>query len=150
MPSIPVAATRPCLRDHSANAWALTAGLLALLAAPARAEFPHFLRGLTAPFRAVHREAPPLPLDPCLEQLTNEVAWLEHHVNHFGSIVAKEPDVWGQSRLTRHRAEYDEQMQKQLGLFESRASAALRRSDQAFLGMALALQSASGNRRGCG
>jgi hypothetical protein len=148
MPSIPVAATRPCLRDHSANAWALTAGLLALLAAPARAEFPHFLRGLTAPFRAVHREAPPLPLDPCLEQLTNEVAWLEHHVNHFGSIVAKEPDVWGQSRLTRHRAEYDEQMQKQLGLFESRASAALRRSDQAFLGMALALQSASGNRRG--
>ncbi|MFM1902483.1 MAG: hypothetical protein RLZZ440_383 [Planctomycetota bacterium] len=150
MPSISVAAPRPCPRSHRARpaAWAIIASGLAFLAAPARAEFPRFFRGLTAPFRAAHREAPPLPLDPCLERLADEVAWLEHHVNHFGSIVAKEPDVWGQARLTQHRAEYEEQMRRQLGLFESRASAAIRRSDQAFLGMALALQSASGNRRG--
>jgi len=124
-------------------------GIVALASGPslARAEFPRFFRGLTAPFRAAHRQAPPLPADPCLEQLAEEVAWLEHHVAHYGSIVAKAPDVWGQNRLTQHRAQYEEQMRKQLGLFESRASAALRRSDQAFLGMALALQSASGRRR---
>jgi hypothetical protein len=118
-----------------------------LVAAPAAAEFPRFLRGLTSPFRAAHRDAPPLPADPCLDEFTREVLWLEHHVDHYGSVVAKAPDVWGQNRLTRHRSEYEEQMRAQLGRFESRSSAALRRSDQAFLGMALALQSASGNRR---
>lgn len=126
----------------------LLVGLLASLTAiPAAAEFPKLLRGLAAPFRAAHREAPPLPEDSCLDILTGEVLWLEHHIDHYGSIVAKSPDVWGQNRLTRHRAEYEQQMRAQLDRFESRASAALRRSDQAFLGMAMALQSASGNRR---
>jgi len=125
----------------------LLAVAASLVAAPAAAEFPRLLRGLTSPFRAVHRDAPPLPDDPCLDRLAGEVAWLEHHVNHFGSIVAKAPDVWGQNRLTRHRAEYEAQMRAQLDRFESRSSAAIRRSDQAFLGMALALQTASGNRR---
>ena len=129
----------------------LTTMLLAvgcsLAAIPAAAEFPQFFRSLSAPFRAAHRHAPAVPADPCLEHLAGEVAWLETHVNAYGSIVAKEPDVWGQNRLTQHRTEYEEQMQRQLGLFESRSQAALRRSDQAFLGMAMALQTASGNRR---
>ncbi|MFM7136223.1 MAG: hypothetical protein ACKO1M_04010, partial [Planctomycetota bacterium] len=123
---------------------ALTASLVATSAV---AEYPRFFRVLTAPLRATHRDAPQLPPDPCLDQLAGEVAWLEHHIDHYGSIVAKAPDVWGQNRLTRHRAEYEEQMRAQLGRFESRSSAALRRSDQAFLGMALAVQAASGNRR---
>ncbi len=128
---------------------ALPLALAASLAAgAARAEFPRLVRGLASPFRAAHRDPPPLPADPCLEELTSEVLWLEHHVNHYGSVVAKAPDVWGQSRLTRHRAEYEEQLQAQLDRFESRSSAALRRSDQAFLGMALALQTAAGNRPG--
>ena len=118
-----------------------------LVAAPANAEFPRLFRSLTTPFRAAHRDAPPLPAEPCLDELAREVLWLEHHLDHYGSIVAKAPDVWGQNRLTRHRAEYEAQMRAQLGRFESRSSAALRRSDQAFLGLALAVQSASGNRR---
>jgi hypothetical protein len=125
----------------------LVATAVSLAAAPARAEFPRLFRGLTSPFRAAHRDAPPLPDDPCLDELTAEVLWLEHHIDHYGSIVAKAPDVWGQNRLTRHRAEYEAEMKAQLARFESRSSAALRRSDQAFLGMAFALQSASGNRR---
>jgi hypothetical protein len=125
----------------------LVVTIVSLTASPAAAEFPTLLRGLAAPFRAAHREAPPLPEDPCLEVLTGEVLWLEHHIDHYGSIVAKSPDVWGQNRLTRHRAEYEQQMRAQLDRFERRASAALRRSDQAFLGMAMALQSASGTRR---
>jgi hypothetical protein len=117
------------------------------VATSAVAEFPRVFRGLTSPFRAAHRDAPPLPEDPCLDELTGEALWLEHHLDHYGSIVAKAPDVWGQNRLTRHRAEYEQQMRAQLARFESRSSAALRRSDQAFLGMAFALQAASGNRR---
>ena len=62
-------------------------------------------------------------------------------------MVAKQPDVWGQSRLTRARLEYEEEMRKQLGLFTERTTASIHRSDQAYLGMALALQSASGRRR---
>ena len=142
----------PPVRSRAARA-ALGPLLAAVSAAglastPVRAEFPRLLRTLSAPFRGDHGDAPAQPADPCLDRLAGNVRWLEAHVNRFGSIVAKEPDVWGQSRLTRHRAEYEEQMRKQVGLFESRASAALRRSDQAFLGMALALQSAAGRRPG--
>jgi hypothetical protein len=125
----------------------VVAGAVSLATTPAGAEFPRLWRGLSSPFRAAHRDAPPLPEDPCLSELTAQVLWLEHHLDHYGSIVAKSPDVWGQNRLTRHRAEYESQMRAQLARFESRSSAALRRSDQAFLGMAFALQSASGNRR---
>ena len=85
---------------------ALATVALACVPVIAQAEFPRFFRGLTAPFRAAHRQAPPLPADPCLEQLAEEVAWLEHHVAHYGSIVAKAPDVWGQNLLTQHRAQY--------------------------------------------
>jgi hypothetical protein len=105
------------------------------------------LRGLAAPLKAAHRQPPATPSDPCIEDLAARIDWLEHHLDCYGSIVAKQPDVWGQSRLTRHRAEYDEQMRRQLGLFTERTTAAIRTSDQAFLGMAMALQSASGQRR---
>ncbi|UUO04976.1 hypothetical protein M4951_16480 [Blastopirellula sp. J2-11] len=63
-------------------------------------------------------------------------------MDKYGSVVAKHPDIWGESRLMRHRAEYEQIMETQLGGFEVRMNAALRRSDQAFLGMAFALQAA--------
>jgi len=107
-------------------------------------------RTVTAPLNAAHRRPPPPAADPCVADLAARIAWLEHHLEAYGSIVAKQPDVWGQSRLTRHRVEYEEQMQRQLGMFSERTSAAIRRSDQAFLGLALAAQSASGSRRGPG
>ena len=105
------------------------------------------LRRLAAPLERVHREPPPPPCDDPLDRLADQLAWLDHHQRTYGWIVPKEPDVWGQTRLMRHRAEYEAEMARQLGQFTERTSAALRRSDQAFLGMALALQSASGNRR---
>ena len=128
---------------------ALTGVLLGGLAAPAGGhEFGRVFRTLAAPLKAAHRQPPPPGGDPCINDLGRQIAWLQHHLDGHGSIVAKQPDVWGQSRLTRHRAEYDEQMRKQLGLFTERTSAAIRRSDQAFLGMALAMQSGSGRRPG--
>ena len=128
---------------------ALAGVLLGGLAAPASGhEFGRVFRTLAAPLKAAHRQPPPPGGDPCINDLGRQIAWLQHHLDGHGSIVAKQPDVWGQSRLTRHRAEYDEQMRKQLGLFTERTSAAIRRSDQAFLGMALAMQSGSGRRPG--
>ncbi len=105
-------------------------------------------RGLAAPFRAAHRAKPRTAADCDIERLADRIDWLEHQLAADGSIVAKEPDVWGQNRLMRHRFEYEEQMRRQLGAFTERSSASIRRSDQAFLGMALAIQSASGRRRG--
>jgi hypothetical protein len=121
---------------------------VACLAAPAAAgELGRVFRGLAAPLKAVHRQPPPPGIDPCVEDLAARIAWLESHIDAYGSIVAKQPDVWGQSRLTRYRVEYEEQMRRQLGMFSVQTTASIRRSDQAFLGMALAVQSASGRRR---
>lgn len=104
--------------------------------------------GLAAPFKALHRSRPDTCSDDEIERLGRELAWLERQVNLHGSIVAKAPDVWGQNRLMRHRLEYEDEMRRQLPLFEQYSQAAIRRSDQSFLGMALALQSASGRRSG--
>ncbi|MFM8986873.1 MAG: hypothetical protein ACKONH_12620, partial [Planctomycetia bacterium] len=136
------------------HAPSLRRALLALCAAsgvafPAVAgEIGRTFRVLAAPLKAAQRQPPTPGIDPCIEDLGARIAWLEAHIDAYGSIVAKQPDVWGQSRLTRHRVEYEEQMRRQLGMFTERTSAAIRRSDQAFLGMAFAVQSASGSRRG--
>ena len=123
-------------------------GCACLVATTAAAgEFGRLFQGLGAPLRAVHRQPPPPPCPDAFQDLADRIDWLKHHLDTYGSIVAKEPDVWGQNRLLRHRAEYEEQMRLQLTQFTERTSAALRRSDQSFLGMALALQSASGRRR---
>jgi hypothetical protein len=97
---------------------------------------------LAAPFKALHRSRPDTCSDDEIERLGRELAWLERQVNLHGSIVAKAPDVWGQNRLMRHRLEYEDEMRRQLPLFEQYSQAAIRRSDQSFLGMALALQGA--------
>jgi hypothetical protein len=100
-------------------------------------------RSLAAPFKAAHRYPPPAPLDPCVERLASEIDWLEHHVDRHGSIVAKHPDVWGQSRLTRHRDEFEKALADELHGFKELNNASLRRSDQSFLGMALAIDAAA-------
>ena len=97
-------------------------------------------RGLAAPAKAVHRRPPTTGVDCAVEQLAAEIDWLEHHLDRYGSIVAKHPDVWGQSRLTRHRAEYEALLAAERGNFHEIANASLRRSDQSFLGLALAIQ----------
>ncbi len=127
----------------------------AVLAAAPRLEaqeWGRLFRGLAAPLQAVHRDRPvprqpPAVGDDAIERLAAEIDWLSHHVDAYGSVVAKQPDVWGQSRLMRHRNEYEAQMHKQAGLFADRSQASIRRSDQAFLSMALALEAATDRRR---
>jgi hypothetical protein len=97
------------------------------------------LHSLTTPARALHRKKPPTCQDDLVARLADEIDWLQAHINTYGSIVAKHPDVWGQNRLTRARYEYEEQLKAQLGTFQELSNASLRRSDQAFLGLAMAL-----------
>ena len=130
----------------------LAAVVVVTVCGPARPAMPGEVgawlrRTVAAPLQAAHRQPPPHVADPCVADLAARIAWLEHHLDVYGSIVAKQPDVWGQSRLTRHRMQYEQQMERQLGAFTERTSAAIRRSDQAFLGLALAMQSAAGRRR---
>jgi len=102
-------------------------------------ELGGIFHSLATPVRAVHRKKPPVCKDDVVERLADEIDWLQAHINAYGSIVAKHPDVWGQNRLTRARYEYEEQMRAQLGAFQELSNASLRRSDQAFLGLALSL-----------
>ena len=105
-------------------------------------ELGGILHSLTTPVRALHRKKPPACQDDLVERLADEIDWLQAHINAYGSIVAKHPDVWGQNRLTRARYEYEEQLRAQLGAFQELSNASLRRSDQAFLGLALSLSDA--------
>ena len=105
-------------------------------------EIGGILHSLTTPVRALHRKKPPACKDDVVDRLADEIDWLQAHINAHGSIVAKHPDVWGQNRLTRARYEYEEQLRAKLGGFQELSNASLRRSDQAFLGLALSLSDA--------
>jgi hypothetical protein len=101
------------------------------------------LRGMAVPFKGKQRTPPPTGIDCAVERLATEIDWLENYVDRYGSVVAKEPDVWGQSRLTRYRREYEEQLHKEIGNFQELNQASLSRSDQSYLGLALAVGAAA-------
>lgn len=92
---------------------------------------------------SLHRTKPPTQAEPSVETLAQEIDYLEHHIDTFGTVVAKQPDVWGQARLTKHRQEFERVMAQELLGFKDTLQGAIRRSDQAYLGMALALDSAA-------
>jgi hypothetical protein len=100
-------------------------------------------RGLSRGSSHQRARPPATPIDGCVERLAGEIDWLEKYIDSYGSIVAKHPDVWGQSRLMRHRVEFEKTLVDQLDKFQDLNNGSLRRSDQSFLGMALALQAAS-------
>ena len=102
-----------------------------LLPPPARSD--HFL-GVFLPKR--HRP------DATVERLARGVDSLEHHIETYGTVVAQHPDVWGQSRLTKYRDEFERTMADRLDKFDFTLQATTYRSDQAFLGLALALNAA--------
>jgi hypothetical protein len=89
------------------------------------------------------RKKPPDCRSFSVESLAKEIDYLEHHLEMFGTVVPKHPDVWGQARLTKHRQEFERVMVQELDQFEPTLQGALRRSDQSFLGMALALDASA-------
>ncbi len=80
-----------------------------------------------------------------VQKLAKQIDKLERHVDEYGSVVSKVPDVWGEERLTIHRDEYERTMAATLNQFQGTINAQVRRSDDAFLAAAVAVSSAVGN-----
>ncbi|MBX3431916.1 MAG: hypothetical protein KF847_01085 [Pirellulales bacterium] len=81
--------------------------------------------------------------DGAIEQLAMNIDWLEHHIDTYGSVVAKQPDVWGEARLTKHRDEFERILFQELNQFEFQLNGVIRQSDQSFAAAALALSVAA-------
>ena len=80
--------------------------------------------------------------DSAIETLAENIDWLEHHIDCYGSVVAKQPDIWGEARLTKHRDEYERILYQELNQFEFTLNAAISQSDQSYASAALALSNA--------
>lgn len=91
-----------------------------------------------------HGTPPAMCEDGAIEVLAENIDWLEHHIDCYGSIVAKQPDIWGEARLTKHRDEYERILYQELNQFEFTLNAAISQSDQSYASAALALSSAAG------
>ena len=88
-----------------------------------------------------HGKPPATNQDRTLEELAKNVDWLEHHINQWGSVSSKAPDVWGEARLTQYRREVEEILAPLRNGFDpNRISGAQQVSDSALLSVALALQ----------
>jgi hypothetical protein len=64
---------------------------------------------------------------------------MEKHIDWYGSVTAKVPDVWGQQRLTKYRDEIEQQLSDERGNFKPYLQGNLSRTDQAFAVNATAL-----------
>ena len=107
-------------------------------------EVQNFFSVLKRPYDAVvNRKKPPMSPDQSVERMAKEIDWLDHHIETYGTIVPKKPDVWGEARMTRHRQEVEEQLQKQLKEFKVTLNASIRRSDQSLLAAALSVDQAA-------
>lgn len=123
----------------------LVSGLSLAVARPAPAQ--QLLQRLHSASREtardlVVRQHPRTGQDDCIEQLAREIDWLEAWLDQYGSVVAKHPDVWGESRLTKYRSEYELELSQRLSRFELRDNAAILRSDLAFLSQAMGVGAA--------
>jgi hypothetical protein len=79
---------------------------------------------------------------PTMMALAKDLDALERHIDKYGSVVIKEPDVWGQARLTQYREEFEAQMRVDLNQFQERLQGSVNRQDQAFFAEAFSLSAA--------
>src|SRR5262245_48964383 len=80
---------------------------------------------------------------PTVRALAHDLDELEEHIEKFGSVVAKQPDVWGQARLTKYREEFEKIMGAEKDNFNDTLQGSLYRSDQAYFADAFALSAAA-------
>lgn len=106
---------------------------LAIADGPIQAKFTSWIKG--------HGKRPVTARDGRLEELAANVDWLEHHLNLWGAVSAKAPDVWGEARLTEYRFLVEKKLAEYEGGFTpDRISGAQSVSDQAMLAAALSIQ----------
>lgn len=79
-----------------------------------------------------------------VEELAGKIDRLEKHLDKYGTIVAKAPDVWGEARLTKHRQEFEEQFAEEIDEFAVLLNGAISRSDSAFLASATMISALNG------
>lgn len=96
-----------------------------MLAMPAHAEGLFFHRKASSPDPALQ--------PPGLEYVGQLIDQLDRELFRLGMIDVKAPDVWGQNRMTKYRAEFESQMAQELGKFTEILNAAQRRADLAVL-----------------
>lgn len=85
---------------------------------------------------------------PTVRSLARDVDCLEAHIERFGSVTVKQPDVWGQARLTKVRDDFETQMATELGTFKATLQGSSFASDQAYFADAMALSiAASGDQQ---
>ena len=68
-----------------------------------------------------------------LEEVARSIDCLEDKILDDGTVVIKKPDVYGQSRMTLYRRDFEKQMYGAITKFNTVLSARLYRSDQAAL-----------------
>lgn len=77
--------------------------------------------------------------EPTVMALAHDLDILEKHIDWYGSVVPKVPDVWGQARLTKHREDFEDHMQAELGNFTVNINGSLTRADSSYFAQAVAL-----------
>ena len=77
--------------------------------------------------------------NPTVRALASDLDRLEKHIECYGSVTAKVPDVWGQARLTQYREDFEAQMKAELTTFNVELQGNSARSDQSYLAAALSL-----------
>ena len=82
--------------------------------------------------------------DPTMMTLAQDLDRITTHLDWYGSVVPKAPDVWGQARLTAHREDFENQMQGDLGQFNVLINGSESRKDSAFLNQVFSLSNAVG------
>ncbi len=83
----------------------------------------------------------PFSRETSVQTLAAKIDKLQKHIDEYGTVVTKHPDIWGDGRLAKHRIDVENELKKDLSGFEFRLNAAVTENDSAFLGQALALSS---------
>ena len=78
-----------------------------------------------------------------MREMARGIDELERCLELYGSVVVKQPDVWGQARLSKYRDEYEQEMAKDLPNFQFTLNGSVSGSDQAYLADAAALSAAA-------
>jgi len=77
--------------------------------------------------------------DNAIECLAREIDWLENYLDEQGSVVAKQPDIWGEARLTTYRWDVEKELEARLSSFKLRDNASIIRTDIAELATAISI-----------